>query len=161
MNLDEALRFLRDLLLIIGGGAGTYAAARVTAKVSKAAVDRTAEAEEKADALRDRASEIEGYDRLTQRLEARLDDVEKDASETRQEAAVARRENRQLAERVDELEDSLRETRSTLRDALHRFSVLVRYARSLMTILREHEVEVPEPPLVLLEHLDDDPLSPR
>ena len=105
---------------------GTVAVAKVAARSSDRASERTATAA-------GRATEVDGMDRLIGRLEARLAAVEEDATEARAEAAECRRENAALQARVASLEDDLRDTRATLRDSRTRFGP-VSY-----THLRAHE----------------------
>lgn len=118
--------------LIVSGGA--FVAAVYTGRTSRRAATSTADAQ-------NRATEMEGMDRLVNRLEHRLSAVEG-------EAEACRAENRRLDERIEILERELFQTRTS-------FNALREYARTLRRVLHSHSIEVPDPPPALVEHLGE------
>lgn len=124
---------------------GTYTAARITARSSDRAADKTA-------AVQARTVELDGMDRLVHNLEARLNRVE-------QEAREALDRNLRLTQRVETLEDNLRDTRALLRDTRTLFNMLVEYTRLLRQILAASGVRVPAPPDALHAHLEGEGIS--
>lgn len=138
----------QTLLIGLLSPAGAVVVTKMTLRQSDRAAAKTAEVEARAAQSVDRATEVDGFDRLTQRLEARLDDVEA-------EAAACREENRELRGRVDALEEENREIRTLLRDTRTLFSLLLEYARTLRSRLLAIGQDVPEPPRALTEHLLD------